>query len=177
MPKPIAILEQQNIVERHEQGESLAAIGRHLGRPYRSVWNVWQRYCDTGRIESHYRNCGRRGQISFTGRVYRGALMLRRLHPSWGAPLIRSLLGQKWADEPLPTVRTLQYWFRQKGLNQSPRHRQPVAPVRRGEAVHEVWALDSKEKIQLANGQAVSWLTLSDEKSGVVLAGTFSPLG
>jgi len=41
--------------------------------------------------------------------------------------------------------------------------------VGRGQAVHDVWAVDAKEAMALADGSHASWLVVSDEASGAVL--------
>lgn len=52
---------------------------------------------------------------------------------------------------------------------------QPRLRVKRGQEPHTVWAMDAKEQIQLADGQSVSWLTITDEGSGAVLSATLFP--
>lgn len=45
----------------------------------------------------------------------------------------------------------------------------------RGKAPHNIWEMDSREAIQLASGEKVSWLLVSDEASGAVLGGEIFP--
>jgi hypothetical protein len=63
----------------------------------------------------------------------------------------------------------LQRWFKRVGLNPPRREKVQTQGVRRGQSVHDVWAIDAKEQIQLLDGSYVSWLTISDEASGAIL--------
>jgi hypothetical protein len=101
---------------------------------------------------------------------------LKRLHPRWGAGLIRLLLQQKWPTRQVPHERTLQRWFQAAGL-QPARQRRPGSKRQRGSAPHEVWEMDAKEHIKLASGHEVSWLLISDEKSGAQLDASVFPPG
>lgn len=176
MPQATAMGIRQVIVERHQQGETLAQIAERLALSPWTVRKVWRRYRDEGAagLVSHYERCGRRGPRC-ERRVYRGALWLKRRHPRWGAGLIRVILQQHWQGARIPHPRTLQRWFRAVGIHQGPRQRVPREPVARGQAVHAVWEMDAKERLRLANGDGVSWLTVSDEKSGAVLTGQLFP--
>ena len=103
-------------------------------------------------------------------------LRLKRKHPKWGAPLIRLKLEEE-IDDP-PSVRTLQRWFREAGVGQSPKVKQSqVKYVKRGSEVHQVWAVDAKERMRLADGTSACWLVVTDEASGAILeARVFPPL-
>jgi transposase len=174
MAKPIPVALRHQIVKRCQQGESIAQIARDLERPYDSIRNVWTLYRREGRIEPNYQNCGQfRKQAS--SRVVRAAIWLKRAHPTWGGRLIGTLIQQKWADEYIPHERTLQRWFRQAGVHQRPQGRKPRQRMKRGQAAHAVWEMDSKQAIGLADGETVSWLLISDEKSGAMLQGAVFP--
>ena len=175
MPKPIAVMIRHQIIQRHEAGDSLTQIAHSLDMPYERVRNVWRLSRHEGRIEPHYAACGRRG-VQASQRVYRAALFLKRLHPTWGAGLIRQVMLDKWPQEELPHERTLQRWFRQAGLP-ARRKRMTAGQARlgRGKAPHNVWEMDSREAIALASGAKVSWLVISDEASGAVLSAEVFP--
>lgn len=131
-------------------------------------------YRREGRVQPNYGACGQR-QVQASARVYRGALWLKRAHPTWGAPLIRQLLQEKWSAEKVPHARTLQRWFRQAGVQIQPSGLRGEARHGRGKAPHNIWEMDSREAIRLANGDKVSWLLVSDEASGAILGGTVFP--
>lgn len=174
MPKPIPVAIRQHLVERHEAGESLHQITDDLDIPYESGRNIWRLYRDEGRIQPNYANCGRWG-VRTSQRVYRAALFLKCLHPTWGAGLIRQVIADKWEDEDLPSVRTLQRWFRQVGYNQPKAPTSGEKRLGRGKAPHNVWEMDSREAISLATGEQVTWLLVSDEASGAVVGGEVFP--
>jgi hypothetical protein len=137
------------------------------------VWRLHQR---EGRIHPNYANCGSK-EPHTSQRVYRTALFLKYAHPTWGAPLIRHLIQQKWADEVVPSERSLQRWFKQAGYH-APRKKIPGERRKgRSPVVHAVWELDSREDIHLANGQPLVWLVVSDEASGAILKGQVFPSG
>ena len=174
MPKPIAVAIRQQIVERHQQGQSLAQIAADLAMPYPSVRNVWALYRREGRIAPNYQACGRAG-VRASKRIHRAALWLKRGHPSWGAPVIRLLLQQKWPQEAVPHERTLQRWFRAAGVQPARQTGRQPRQMARGAQPHEVWEMDSKEGLVLSTGEAVSWVVISDEASGGMLQGTVFP--
>ena len=72
-------------------------------------------------------------------------------------------------------MRTLQRWFRREGIQKPRGDQRPKVRVKRGQVPHEVWALDAKEDIQLADDSYVSWLTITDEGSGAILSATLFP--
>lgn len=174
MPKPIPVAIRRQIVERHKQEETLIRIAEDLSMPYESVRNVWRLYRREGRIKPNYAACGQRG-VSASPRVYRAALWLKRSHPTWGAPLIRQIISDKWPDDMVPHARTLQRWFRRANLY--PKKPPAVGQARRGrgKAPHNIWEIDSREQIQLATGERVSWFLVSDEHSGAVMDGQVFP--
>lgn len=173
MPKPIPVAIRRQIVERRQKGEKLVQIAKALDMPYESIRNVWRLYRKAGRIQPNYAACGKRG-VRCSQRVYRAAIFLKRLHPSWGAGLIRQVIIDKWSDEAVPHARSLQRWFRQVGMRSKGSKKRYEPRKGRGKAAHNVWEMDSRECITLANGQKVSWLLVSDEASGAMLsAGVF----
>ena len=174
MPKPIPVAIRRQIVERHQSGEKLVQIARRLQMPYESVRNVWRLYRKEGRIQPNYAACGKQG-VRCSQRVYRAARWLKRSHPTWGAGLIRQVIVDKWPRDYVPCVRSLQRWFRQSGIH-SPRSKRAYQPRKgRGKAPHNVWEMDSREQIELASGQKVTWLLNSDEASGAILSAEVFP--
>jgi hypothetical protein len=110
--------------------------------------------------------------------VYEAAIDLKREHPKWGAQFIRIHLQRQYPQQALPSVRTLQRWFRAAGVARTPSVRQQRSGhIQRGQQVHAVWAVDAKEGIHLADGSVVSWLVMTDEASGAVLEAAVFPPG
>jgi hypothetical protein len=174
MPKAIPPAIRRQIVERHTAGESLRQISREMKMPYESLRKVWRVYRLEGRLQANYVACGMKG-VKANRRVYRAAIWLKRWHPSWGAGLIRQIIQDKWAAERVPDKRSLQRWFVQAGVQVKPATKLGQARQGRGKAAHNIWEMDSREAIVLANGDKVSWLLVSDEASGAVLGGTVFP--
>jgi transposase len=172
MPQAIPVPIRQKIVMRHEAGESLSKVASDMQLSYDTVRGIWRRYRDRGEkgLKPDYDQCGQKGPRA-PKLVHRAAIWLKRAHPKWGATLIKLLIEDKWPTLPVPHERTLQRWFRAAGVNRRARRRLVGQNHARGKEVHEVWQMDAKEQVELADGSEVSWLTLSDEKSGAVIAG------
>jgi transposase len=175
MPRAIPHPLRAEIVHRHAAGQSLRQIATELQLCYRSVRGIWQRYRTLGneRLAPDYARCGRPAP-RFPAALHEAALAAKREHPTWGAPLIRLTLAEQFADQALPSVRTLQEWFRQAGL-QPVRTRRPSAPRQRARVAHAVWQLDGKEGMRLADGTPTVALNLVDEASGAVLSAAVFP--
>jgi transposase len=174
MPAATPIHIRRLIIGRREAGESYAAIGRELSVPYITVRKVYQHYQQTGQEEPSYERC-RHSRVRKAEAIYQQAIALKGGHPGWGAGLIWVELAEQFDEQQLPSIRTLQRWFHRAKLTPRRRERQPAGQLARGEAVHQVWALDAKEQIQLQDGSYVSWLTISDEASGAVLEASLFP--
>ncbi|HEV2109641.1 MAG TPA: helix-turn-helix domain-containing protein [Thermomicrobiales bacterium] len=177
MSRAVPVPLREQLIARHRQGESLAAIARDLRISYWTVRTLWRRYRDAGDagLVPAYASCGRPGPRG-SRRIYRAACWLRRRHPSWGAGPIRALLAQRYPDEPLSHGRTLERWFRAQGLGPPPRRPRPPTGARATDP-HAIWQLDATEHIRLADGTQVSWMTPIDEAYGGILTPVVSPQG
>jgi transposase len=169
MPRALALPVRQQIVLRHQQGETLKQIAVSEGIAYRTVLGCWRRYRDQGEqgLAIHYDRCGPQGP-EFPEEQIEAALALKRAHPRWGAGLIRLQLKEQFPAQPLAAERTLQTWFRQAGL-QPVKAVQPPVDKQRAKQTHAVWQIDAKERMHLADGSPTSVLTVTDEASGALL--------
>ena len=174
MPAALPIRQRQEIVERRQDGESFASIARTLAVSYDAVRHIYHRFVNTGRLTPNYENC-RHTEVRHNPVIYAQAVALKQTHSGWGAGLIWTELAETFAETDLPSVRTLQRWFRRANLQRPPRDRAAQRRVQRGKEPHAVWALDAKEEIQLADGSFGSWLTITDEGSGAMLDAVFFP--
>ena len=176
MPAPLANEIRRQIVNRHEEGETLKAISESLNLSYNTVRKIWSHWRKHGQLSPNYEQAKQKGTREYPV-VYEEAIDMKRQHPRWGAQLIRLELGVAYPTEKLPSVRTLQRWFKQAGVNRASKVKHNgVSVVQRGKAVHEVWAVDAREQMKLGDGSYASWLTLTDEASGSILGcETFSP--
>jgi len=168
MPAALPVPIRKEIVDRRSRGETFRQIAREMAMSYDSVRAIWRHWERHGKLAPNYDACRRTGPRKPQAVVER-ALEMKRDHRRWGAGLIRLLLSDEFEAHEVPSERTLQRWFRQAGLGRAPAAQQRTPYVKRGQAVHDVWAVDAKEKVKLADGSQVSWLTVSDEASGAIL--------
>ncbi len=175
MPAALALHQRREIVERRQNGESLAAIARNLGVSYGAVCNIYRRFVETGQLVPNYDRC-RHTSVRKDKAIYEQAVALKQAHPTWGAGLIWTELVDEFEEARLPSVRTLQRWFRRAGVQSVRRERVAQVPIQRGKHPHEVWAMDAKEQVVLADGTRASWLTIADEGSGAMLDASLFPL-
>src|SRR5581483_8270481 len=177
MPQAIALPLREQIVILCQQGMQRTKIARQLGLSYGAVRRCWQRFCTEGArgLSPHYGQCGRQ-ERRYPVPLQQTALTLKRDHPRWGAGLIRVELRQQFPKDRLPSVRSLQRWFAAAGL-QPVRSQRPVCVSPRAKQVHEVWELDAKERMRLADGTPTCVLNVTDEASGALLdAQVFPPV-
>lgn len=175
MPQSLAFPLRQELVRRHQQGETLAALAESMQIPPATVRNWWQRFRREGEagLQTRYQRCGPQGPKAGPA-VHQAALTMKREHPTWGAGLIRLELQKQFATQPLPQVRAIQRWFQKAGL-QPPRAQRPAMVRHRAREPHEVWEIDAKERLRLANGSPTSVLTMTDEATGALLGATPFP--
>ena len=175
MPAATPINKREEIIRRYEEGDTFAQIARELKLPYMTVHSVWRHYDKTGQIKPNYQACAK-GKVRKDPAIYEQAVKLKGLHPRWGAGLIWVELADTFGEANLPSERTLQRWFHRGGVAPSRPQDEDKGPgVRRGRQTHEVWAMDAKEDMTLADGSKASWLLVSDEGSGAVLQTALFP--
>jgi len=176
MPAPVSIEIRRQIVERHEKGESLKSISRELNLPYVTVKSIWRHWRVHQKLEPNYEQAKLRGTRRY-GHLYARAIAMKQAHPKWGAGLILLELQPEFPEASLPSERTLQRWFREEGVGNPPKTQQrSQTSVARGRFVHQVWAVDAKERMRLKDESGASWLLVTDEASGAVLGADAFPL-
>lgn len=168
MPAALGIEIRQEIVERRQQKQSFRAIAAEMNVSYDTVRGIWQHWQAHGTLKPNYAACRHPGP-RYDEAIYGEAIEMKRAHPRWGAMLIRLKLEDQYDGMDLPSVRTLQNWFRQAGVNRTPATQRKSQKVKRGQSVHDVWAVDAKERMKLADGSRASWLAITDEASGAIL--------
>lgn len=169
MPAPIPYAHRQEIVRRKLDGEPLRDIASSLGYSYWGVRKIWRQYSKEGEGGLKTKYPSGPGKRRKPADLYQQALQWKQEHSQWGAGLVRSLLLQTWTAAEVPSERTLQRWWQEAGLNR--RRQQGVrSNPSRAREVHEVWQVDGVEE------GGLSWVTVTDEHSGAVLAGRVFPL-
>ena len=153
MPGPTENGIRRAIVQRQQSGETLGSISAELHLSYETVKKIWQHWQRKGAIEPNYEQAKQRGTRQY-GALQHWAVDLKRQHPGWGAQLILLEIQQAYPEMEFPTIRTLQRWFVEAGVSRSTQVKQVRSlSVKRGQSVHQVWAVDAKENIELQNGK------------------------
>ncbi len=167
MSRPLPLPVRQNVFRRWRIGDTAAAIAHNLQLVPRTVRRLVQRFRERGADAIHPLYSQRQSRPP---PAVLAAVALRQEHRRWGAPLIRVLLRHRFADDDLPSPRTLQRWFARAGLGPAPKGRRPAAARQpRAGHPHAVWQMDAAEQLALTNNQQVCWLRIVDEYSGAVL--------
>jgi hypothetical protein len=168
---------RRQIVEGHQEGRTLREVSLSLGVAYVTVKGIWAYWVKYGKLSANYEQARQRGTRKYQA-VYTESLAIKKAHPRWGGGMIRLELSKRLPDVALPSVRSIQRWFRQAGISRGPKaEHKRTSSIQRGQTVHEVWAVDAKEKIRLQSGERASWLVISDEASGAILTATSFPPG
>ncbi|WP_408641812.1 hypothetical protein [Spirosoma rhododendri] len=99
------------------QGKSYCQISQELSVSYDAVRRISKRQGQFGEVGllPRYKQCGTVG-VRLAALYHRVSLWLKRAHPLWGAPYIRLQLNARYAMGCLPSIRTLQLWFKAAGL-------------------------------------------------------------
>jgi transposase len=170
MPSALPVTIRRAIFQRWQSKTDTVSIAHELGLSRRTVEALVRRFRQRGdeAIEPDYRHEPLPHLNQVRG-VEQTALALRREHARWGAPLIRVMLGHRFAARRVPSTRTLQRWFAHAGLSPAPKGRHPSEDRRRAERPHAVWQMDGCEQLAMANRQQVCWLRVVDEYTGAVL--------
>jgi hypothetical protein len=177
MPRAIAVPIRRVSLERWKRGQTVSEIAAALGLLPRTVRRLLrQAQGGQGSVAPAYGRCGWRRPWP-NPRLYADALEMRRQHPPWGAGLIRVFLQDHWPNEPLPTERTLQRWFRRAGLGPAPQGQRPPRFRYRATRPHEIWQMDATEQIHLQKGKRACWLRIIDEFSGAIFHTKVFPVG
>src|SRR4051812_4838928 len=127
MPRAIPLAIREQIILLHRQYYSAVAISKQLQLYVCSVRRLIQRYKadHSTSLQPGYYQCGPKKPKVNAARL-RAGLWLKRLHPLWGAPFIHLQLRERYGEQSVPAVRTLQQWMHRKGLNR-PREHHPGA--------------------------------------------------
>lgn len=177
-----SLSKREAIVHQRQQGISMTEISETLGVSYSCVAEICKRYSESPKRDAglksvltpHYSNCGPKEE-KWSIEVVDSVLLLKSEHLRWGAPRLLVELERQMKGQKLPTIRTVERWFRKNNLGKPPRQTGEPA-IGRARAVHNIWEVDAKENLILLDGQEACYLTTVDEKSGAYLASPVFPL-
>lgn len=176
MAKAIPYAIRALIVKRRQDQEPLTTIAKDLGLSYDGVCKIWRNYRREGEqsLELRYGNCGRKPLYDKSLRDHIMSYRENEGACEFGAPYIRSKLIASGQYAIMPHERTIQYWFRQKGINRT-KGRGPSRPGGYATQAHEHWQGDGKENVELADDSNRSYFSISDEAHGVFLGAKVFP--
>lgn len=175
--KPFTEEERERIYQGRMKGKTIPEIADELDRSVYGVRKWWRRIRDEGAAGLRTRRRGpeAKGTLSsFDPEVVEKALKLKREHPRWGA---NRVILELEADETLegsrvPRRSQLSAFFKEKCpeciAHRQPRSKKPKAPPA-ATAVHEVWQLDSQEKIELRNGEIATICNIRDPYGAAII--------
>ena len=105
----LSLAKRQQIVKDWKSANNYAEVARKHKVAYHTVRTLCKRYAAEGKVglQARYANCGPQ-DIQSDPLIHRAALWLKRLHPLWGAPLIRMKLQQRYPERTIPTARSFQ---------------------------------------------------------------------
>ena len=84
--------------------------------------------------------------------VYPDAIEIKRQHPAWASQTIRLELKNRHPNADLPSVRTLQRWFKQAGINSAAKVKQNTKlAAKPGPRTRKVYLTDAKDPVPLVD--------------------------
>lgn len=177
MGQALPLCVRERIIKLQREGFLLTEIKKELSLPYSTVQQIIKRYRTKGLsgLQADYAKCGGKGQLRNLYFYYRASLWLKRHHLNWGAPLIHLILVERYGQADIPSIRQMQRWFKDTGLN-VPRQKKGDAHDQQVHEVHERWQVDAKEQLTLQDNQLCTYLSIVDEFSGTSLGATLFPL-
>ena len=175
MGQAINLILRERLLELRQQGATLEQISDELGIAYGTTKKLCRRFRELGAagLQPDYSNCGKKAAGRLAPQKDE-VLNQRVLHPTWGSPRIRVGLNAAGAGAPVASIRTLQRWYRSAGLY-SPRRQGAGPSIGRSTAPHNIWEVDAKENLSLADGSPACYLTIGDEKTGAWLEAVVFP--
>lgn len=166
--------ERLKFVARLLDGEKMAVLCREFGISRKTGYKFFRRYQD----------CGLRGLTDRSRRPYRQAnklpfqvekriVLLKREHPSWGAPKIREKLRRLDLGICLPAISTVHAVLDRHGLVRArgnrPRRHAEGTPLSQPSLPNDLWCADYKGEFMLADKRYCYPLTVTDFASRYLL--------
>lgn len=178
MPEATPMAIRQGIVQRYKQGEKISSLATCYKISRATIHRLIKREDQEGQkgLMTKYVNCGKKGPDE-NDFIYRSVRCMKNWHPGWGAEKIRAEILRIRPALIVPHYRTLNRWFHKNNqIAIKIKSKLPEQKSRQAKFLHEVWQIDAKEQIPVANGTMVCWLNITDEFSGTVVDPVVFPL-
>lgn len=174
---PLSQAEKERVYLGKLKGHSLPELAAEVGCSVicaRKWWRMGHRRGVEG-LRLPRRGRGRKGTLSrFDPRIADQALTYKRAHRRWGAKRVLLELSEQPELKvlTLPSPSRLAVFFKERCPEcvaaRKPRPK-PVCRLPDATGVHEIWQLDSQEKILLANGEVATICNLRDPLGAAML--------
>jgi transposase InsO family protein len=167
--------ERTRFVLEHETAEyTMAELCRIYGVARKTGYEWVERYEAGGLAGMQDRLYGAGSRPNQTGSAIRERiLLLKYVHPSWGAKKLRGYLWTKDKAVKWPAVSTFGEILRREGLSAPQRKRLRVAvyskPFAKVEKANQVWCADFKGWFLTGKGERIDPLTVTDAHSRYLL--------
>lgn len=166
--------ERMKFLTRLLDGERMADLCREFGISRKTGYKILGRYHHEGASAFENRSsrpnrCPHKTPEHITSLIVK----TRNIHPTWGAPKIRTYLCRKYSEEQIPAASTIHSILDRSNLIQRRVRRNKfkakgtelIAP----NAPNELWCADFKGHFKMKNGYYCYPLTISDQWSRFVL--------
>ncbi len=176
--RPLTQEEKERIYWGKRKGQTLPELAAEIDCSVECARKWWRVRRDDGLegLRAPRRGRGRIGTLSqFKPEVAEQALHYKQAHRRWGADRVIVELAQDPAfkDVVLPGRSRLASFFKERCpeclAERKPRP-EPLPPLPEASGVHEIWQLDSQEKILLATGEIATICNIRDPVGAAMIA-------
>jgi transposase len=175
--QPLTQDEKERIYWGKLKGQTLPELAAEIDCSVECARKWWRVGRDKGLegLCAPRRGRGRTGTLSrFKPRVAEQALEYKRAHRRWGADRVIAELARhpEFKDAALPGRSRLATFFKERCpecvAERKPRP-EPVSRLPDATGVHEIWQLDSQEKILLATGEIATICNIRDPLGAAII--------
>jgi transposase InsO family protein len=174
----LTLEEKEYIYHQKLAGRTLSELAMELRCGADVVRKWWRIARDQGLqgIRASRRGRGKTGALShFDPRVAQESLKLKQEHRRWGADRVLIELAQdlQLGQLKLPSRSRLSDFFKERCpecVGERKPKREASTPPPCARAVHEVWQLDSQEKVSLQDGQLATICNIRDPFGAAMIA-------
>jgi hypothetical protein len=181
---PLTMVEKEHIYLGKMEGKGLKELANKVGCSIETARKWWRVGRDKGLegLHSSRRGRGKSGYLSqFEPRVVQQALNHKQTHPGWGAQrvLVELRLETGLCEFRLPSRSRLSEYFKATCPECVAKRKpasEPLPSPPMAAATHEIWQLDSQEKIKLADGEIATVCNIRDPYGAAMIASQAFPV-